>query len=301
MNFRDLKYFMTLAEVKNFKQASDNCFVTQPTLSMQIKKLEEELGVQLFERDKRSVNITPKGEQLLDYAKQILQLQQDMTQFAQTLQDPLSGTLEVGIFPTLSPYLLPKIINQLPKKFPNLSISLHETVTENCLQQLLNGKLDIIITASDIHNDKLEQLNLFTETFELACHHQHPLTQYQAVPHQKIPENELLLLGEGHCLRDQGLEYCQRINKQHDTRFSATSLSTLIAMVALEKGITLIPRLAATTLRHPGIKVIPFKSNPPHRTISLCWRKSMKRDPLFTQLASTITQALKKIDGIHII
>ncbi len=301
MNFRDLKYFTTLAEVNNFKTAAELCFVTQPTLSMQIKKLEEELNIMLFERDKRFVKITPEGKQLLQYTEQILQLKADMKRAASNLQDPNSGTIDLGIFPTLSPYLLPKVITKIGKALPKLEINLHEISSEKCINQVSNGKLDVILIAEPLSNDKLAHMPLFNENFFLVCSKEHPLNQYSSIPDTKIPENELLLLSEGHCLRDQSIQYCQRIGKQHDTSFSATSLSTIIAMVALGKGISLVPSLAQRQTQHQAVNLLNFKSKPPSRTVAMYWRKSLKRDEIFKQLGQIIQRCLKSTEGVTIV
>lgn len=301
MNLRDLKYFITLAQVRHFKKASEICCVSQPTLSMQIKKLETELNITLFERDKRDVKITLEGEQLLRYAQQIQQLYNDMKQHATTLQDPFSGNLKLGLFPTLAPFLLPKIINPLQKACPKLNLQLHEEPTDRLITQLDMGQLDAIIIADDLLTEKFHQHPLFDETLYLACHKNHALNQQPHVAHKKIPENEFLFLNEGHCLRDQGITFCQHIGKQHNTQFHGSSLSTIMAMIALDKGISLIPSLATSTLKQPNVQFLPFKSQQPKRTLYLAWRKSANRKPLLNKVKQVVQHCLKKTTGIKII
>ena len=301
MNIRDLQYLVALSEEGNFGRASERCFVSQPTLSMQVKKLEEELGVELFERGKRFVRATTAGDSIVDYAKQVLQLVEDMKLSSQAFLDPFAGTLKLGIFPTLAPYILPHLVKTFKRQLPALSMQLYEQVTEECIQGVLSGDLDAVLLATDLDDPRLCCCDLFVETFYLVCDKKHTLNQYDKVTASRLPEDELLLLQEGHCLREQGLEYCQRIGKRHNTAFAATSLLTVLSMVALGEVITLIPALSVDATRSLGVSVKPFSANAPARKIQLYWRKSVNREPLFLKIVELIQGALEGRKGVKIL
>lgn len=301
MNIRDLRYLVTLAQEKSFVRAAEKSFISQPTLSMQIKKLEEELGVTLFERDKRFLHITAAGKAMVEYATEILQLAQDMKVAAQGFINPFSGQLKLGLFPTLAPYLLPKVIKNIKQALPELILELYEYVTEQCIKKILSGELDAILIANESAEPKLIGIELFIESFYLVCSEQHRLSHYTTIGIDEFPENELILLEEGHCLRDQSLEFCQKSGKDPRPIYSGTSLNTVLSMVSLGEGVTLIPALAVAMIKHLPVKIIPFIENSPTRTIYLYWRKSMQRDGVFIKLAEIIMESVKKISGITLI
>lgn len=286
MNIRDLEYFVKVAELRHFKKAADACFVSQPALSMQIKKLEEMWGVCLFERDNKHVLITPVGDVLLKKAKQILQSVQDMKQEAILYQDPYAGNLRLGAFPTLAPYYFPNLVPKINKRFKKLRLLLTEEKTELLLKQLQEGSLDAAYLAVPlpISDDRLEIRELFCEPFYLAVSVTHPLAHLTYVKVSDLDKQSLLLLSEGHCLRDQALEICSKIGASEQQDFRATSLETLRQMVAANVGITLIPKLAIK--KDKRIAYIPFKGQIPSRTIALLWRKNSAREELLQQIGS---------------
>ena len=301
MNLRDLHYLVVLSETMNFRRASEACFVSQPTLSMQIKKLEEELDVVLFERDRRFLQITSAGVTMVEYARRVLNTVDDMKKVAKAYQDPLGGTASLGIFPSLAPYVLPKIIQHLDDALPSLSLSVKEKITEKCLHELYEGDLDLAMLASHIDDAILSQQALFEETFYLVCSDKHPLSKLECIYPDQIPEDQLLLLDEGHCLREQGLEYCQRIGRRHNMDIAGTSLSTVLAMVALGRGITLLPALSLPAVEHLPVSVRSIAVDPPSRRVSLYWRSSYDRKPLIECLVGLIKQGVQSVEGVVVI
>ncbi|HAG61901.1 MAG: DNA-binding transcriptional regulator OxyR [Legionellales bacterium] len=298
MNLRDLQYLVVLSETLNFRKASEACYVSQPTLSMQIKKLEGELGVILFERDRRFLQITSAGVAMVACAKRILNTVDDMKKAARGFQDPLGGSVSLGVFPSLAPYILPKIIHRLDVALPELSLSIKEKITAKCLQELYDGDLDLVMLASQVDDSMLAQHILFEEIFYVVCSDKHPLSSLESIHPEQIPEDQLLLLDEGHCLREQGLEYCQRIGRRHNTDIAGTSLSTVLAMVSLDRGVTLLPALSLPAVEHLPVSVKPIAVDPPSRKVSLYWRSSYERRELIECLAGVIKAGVQSVSGV---
>ncbi len=273
MNLRDLNYLIHLAESKNFGLAAKLSFVSQPTLSVQIKKLEEELGTPLFERQKKQILLTPAGQIAVNTARQVISEIHDLKQNIQQLGDPLSGPWGLGLFPTLAPFLLPFIIKVTKKELPRLQLRLHEALTEKCIEELQNTNWDAIIVAEAIDQPNVQSELIFTEKFYLAVPNKHPLSNKKRVNAKDIPENEMLLLGSGHCLGEQALNYCQQINKPHQQQFAGTSLETIITMVELNQGVTLIPQSALPMMKYRKLTICAI-THPPQRSLYLTWRKS---------------------------
>lgn len=288
MNIRDLKYLVALKEHGHFGKAADACFVSQPALSMQIKKLEEFLGVQLLERTNKSVMFTAIGESMLDRARLILQEADTMKSLAREAADPLGGELQLGIFPTLAPYLLPHVMPKLTKKFPRLSMFLLEEKTGVLLQKLQQGKVDAAIIALPVHDNSLVTVPLFEEEFFLAVPGKHKLAKRKIIKSEDIADQTLMLLEEGHCLREQALSFCYRINAAENQCFRATSLETLRHMVASGLGMTLMPRLACQA--KDGVTYIPFRSPKPSRTIGLVWRATAAKQQAVKEIARLLQQ-----------
>ena len=299
MNFRDLNYFVTTAKTKHFGKAAKACFVSQPTLSMQLKKLEDTLGVQLFERNNKNVRITREGEILRAQATKILQEADALKQCARTMRDPLALDFHLGVFPTLSPYLLPKITPLIRQSLPNLSLFYVEEKTDQLLESLTNGKLDAIIVALPIDNDKLISLDLFVDPFVLAHPRGHALEQKKSITIEDINVDELLLLEEGHCLRGQALEACPHLPNTTQNHFSATSMSTLIEMVAFGHGITLVPHIATDSIFTHNLVIRTIDSPTPSRQIGLVYRRNYPNLPCCTKLAELIQKSVKteKVDA----
>lgn len=284
MNLRDLKYLVAVAEHQHFGKAAKACFVSQPGLSMQLQKLEDELGVQLFERTNKKVMISPIGREIVARAKKVLQEAEALKQTAQTFQDPLAGDIKLGAFPTLAPYFLPHLVPQITKAMPKLNLFLIEEKTENLLTKLHDGELDGAFLALPLENEQgLVAQPLFEDPFLLATPPNHPLARKKKVSADDISGNQLLLLEDGHCLRNQALDVCHLMGVGEHKGFRATSLETLRQMVIAGAGITLIPQMAA--IAHDGITYIPFEAPAPCRTIGLVWRQSSARHICLEKIA----------------
>jgi len=276
MNIRALKYFVKLAELKHFSKAADACFVSQPTLSTQVRKLEEELGVSLVERAPRKVMLTPIGEDIAHRARHILRDIDHLKAAARRSKDPTTGNLKLGIFPTLAPYLLPHVIPQIRKKYPELRLQLVEEKTEEIIKMLDQGRLDAGVLALPVDEQGLEMLTLFEEHFVAAMPASHPLSDKTTINLKDLEGEELLLLEEGHCLREHALAVCDLAGAHERVDFHATSMETLRQMVAANVGVTLMPVLA---IKPPipstgNIALRNFEAPQPSRTIALVWRKS---------------------------
>lgn len=276
MNIRDLHYLVALAEHRHFGRAADASFVSQPTLSTQIRKLEEELGVTLVERAPRRVILTPIGEEIVERTRHILHELEQLHVVARRSLDPEAGTIRLGIFPTLGPYLLPHVIPQVRERFPRLELLLVEEKTEMLLRKLREGQLDAAILALPLHDEQLHVELLFEESFLLAVSTKHPLAAHKTITLDDIRQESLLLLDDGHCLRDQALDVCRLAGADERSGFRATSLETLRQMVIAEVGITLMPQLAVSppVPPSPEIGLIPFEAPSPHRRIAMIWRRS---------------------------
>ncbi|MBE9568551.1 MAG: LysR family transcriptional regulator [Proteobacteria bacterium] len=282
MNLKDLKYLVAVADTGHFGKAAERCFVSQPTLSGQIKKLEEELGVKLFERTRRSVETTPAGEAIVAQAMRVLEQADALTQLAQSHQDPLVGALRMGAIPTLSPYLMPLILEPLKKKYPQIKLVLSEEFTETLLTRLGKHEIDAALLATPVDNPDFESLPLFEEPFWLACPRNHPLSKKSKILQSDLDSAELLLLAEGHCLADQAMEVChihERVKQGDFADLRAASLETLLQMVSAGFGCTLLPALAlkAFSARDKGVKLTRLQLPDTWRQVSLVYRRTFPR------------------------
>lgn len=293
MNLRDLRYLVALAEHKHFGRAADASFVSQPTLSTQIKKLEDELDVALVERTPRKILLTEVGREIATRARHVLDEVEQIKAIARRTKDPESGTLRLGIFPTLGPYLLPHVIPGLRDRFPRLELLLIEEKTETLLQRLREGRLDTALLALPLHDDQLHAETLFDEPFLLAVPTQHRLAKRRSLDIDDLESESLLLLEDGHCLRDQALDVCQLAGASERDGFRATSLETLRQMVAANVGITLLPQLAVLppVVQSDAIHLLNFRGTPPNRRIALVWRKSTAMKGFL----DTFAQELRKL------
>ncbi|MBF2055254.1 MAG: DNA-binding transcriptional regulator OxyR [Candidatus Sericytochromatia bacterium] len=293
MNLRDLEYLVALDTHHHFRKAAEACYVSQPTLSGQLKKLEQHLGVQLVERGRRQrVLLTPTGEKIVAKARRILQAAQEIEQLAQLAQDPLRGELKLSVIPTLAPYLLPHIVKPLKQAFTGLELLLYETQTAPMLTQLHSGELELGLLALPVESEGLETLALFEEAFYLAVYPDHPLAGKAHIQREDLQEETLLLLDDGHCFRDQALEVCFSAGAHEKTSFRGTSLETLKQMVAARSGLTLLPELAV----RPDLELvcIPFASPVPTRQIGLVWRQGSPRQEAFEAIGQTIQRLFKR-------
>ena len=290
MNLRDLKYLVALADLRHFGKAADACFVSQPTLSTQIRKLEEELGVTLVERAPRKVMLTAAGQDVVQRARRIIADVDEMREAARRSKDPEAGSLRLGVFPTLGPYLLPHVVPQLRQRFPQLELLLVEEKSDVLLQRLREGKLDAALLALPLHDDQLHAEFLFEEHFLLAAPEQHELANAASLTMDQLSDETLLLLEDGHCLRDQALDVCRLSGAQEKAGFRATSLETLRQMVAAGVGVTLLPALSvhAPVVTPDTIRLVDFSDPKPSRKIALVWRKSSAMDHFLQALADAI-------------
>jgi len=288
MNLRDLRYLVALADHKHFGRAAEASFVSQPTLSTQIRKLEEELGVALVERAPRRVMLTPIGREIADRARKVIADVAQMTEIARRSRDPEAGTVRLGLFPTLAPYLLPHVLPAVRARFPRLELLLVEEKTDAILARLRDGRLDAGILALPVHDDQLHVEPLFEEPFVLAVPRSHRLaTRTTPLSLAELDHEHLLLLEEGHCLRDQALDVCRLAGANERDGFRATSLETLRQMVAAGVGITLLPMLAVQppVPPSPDIRLLSFRGKPPSRALAMVWRRSSAMGAFLTQLA----------------
>ena len=296
MTLQDLRYVVTLAETRNFARAAKACYVSQPTLSTQIKKLEDELGLALFERTNKRVMPTPAGFELIVQARVVLEEAEKLQQMAQQALDPMAGPLRLGVIPTLGPYLLPHLVPQLRADYPRLSLYLREDLTGNLIERLRSGALDAILLALPIQTDGLELIELFREPFVMALPKDSPLAGKSEVMETDLMGVQLLLLEDGHCLRDQALAVCGLPQPRGSEDFRGSSLETLRQMVAAGVGCTLLPALAADAAGTGGTKLTserlielrPFAAPVPSRTIGLAARRGFPRMEMVRAFAELI-------------
>ncbi|MGN6223375.1 DNA-binding transcriptional regulator OxyR [Pseudoxanthomonas sp.] len=292
MNLRDLKYLVALADHKHFGHAAAACFVSQPTLSTQIKKLEDELGVPLVERAPRKVMLTPAGRDAAERARRIVAEVEQMKEAARRSQDPEAGTVRLGIFPTLGPYLLPHVVPRIRARFPQLELLLVEEKSDVLLSRLREGKLDAGLLALPLQDDQLHTEFLFEEPFLLAVPEAHPLASRDSLSLGELSNQQLLLLEDGHCLREQALDVCRISGANEKSEFRATSLETLRQMVAANVGITLLPTLAVKppVARSDNIHLLGFSDSHPSRRIALVWRRSSAMAGFLQELAKVFRE-----------
>ncbi len=294
MNFRDLEYLIALEELKHFRKAAEKCFVSQPTLSGQIRKLEDELNVQLMERSSRKVIFTQAGLDIVAKAKTILLEAKSLKEIAKSYNEPMQGTLHIGLIPTVAPYLLPVIIPIIKQAFPELELYLHENQTHVLLKQLEEGDLDCLMLALLPGMEQFKRIDLYDEPLELALSDQHRWSMQHEVDLNELNGEHVLMLADGHCLRDQAMGFCFAAGAIEDNSFKATSLETLRHMINADNGLTLLPQLAIPLSRHQsGVKYIPFKAPQPSRIISLLSRNNSVRQICFDKLAELIREAVQ--------
>jgi LysR family hydrogen peroxide-inducible transcriptional activator len=289
-----LEYFVALARTLNFRKAAGDCHVTQPALSAQIQKLEQTLGVQLFERDRRRVLLTAVGRRLVQRAEELLAATDDLVAVAsQAANDPLAGPLRLGVIPTIAPYALPRIVPAIRKHHRELKLLVREGQTETLLTELGRGELDVVLLALEVPMPQsVETLALFSDAFLVAVPKDHPFAKRDSVRIQDLEGEEVLVLEDGHCLADQAMEVCRRALGS-TTRFGdfrASSLATLVQMVVAGLGITLLPEMAADAEKRQNrtLAIVPFAGKPPKRTVGFAWRRGNARADAFRSLAELI-------------
>jgi LysR family transcriptional regulator, hydrogen peroxide-inducible genes activator len=295
IKLKDLRYLVAVADARHFGRAADKCFVSQPTLSAQLKKLEDYLGVQLIERQPKNVTLTEAGEQIVARARRMLEASEEVVTLARAHRDPLAGRLRLGLLPTIGPYLLPRVAQPIRKALPRLELRLYEYQTAQMLEKLEVGDLDLGILALPVDVEGLRTRELFTEAFTVAVPDQHRLAKRDSVRVDDLDGETLLLLEDGHCLRDQALEVCSRVGTQEKQDFRATSLETLRQMVATGAGITLLPELAGKGAygNARGVVIRPFTRPAPVRHVGAVWRKTSARGPAIDAVCKIIAENAK--------
>ena len=306
MTLTELRYIVAVSQKNHFGLAAQACFVSQPTLSIAIKKLEDELGIRLFERSsKNEIRITEIGQQVIDQAHIVLQEARILSEIAQQGKDPLSGTFKLGVIYTIGPYLLPSLIPKLKECAPNLKLIIEENFTVNLYQSLKQGALDAIIISYPFSEPGIETSSLYEEPFIVALPHDHAWNQRDEIPTEDLAQQDLMLLGAGHCFRDQVIKSCPNCmlgNSEITRSLEGSSLETIRHMVAAGTGITVLPR---TSMMHSqqderliGFK--PFKAPAPSRTVAIAWRKHYPRKETISTIRETIqTSPLNGVEILH--
>lgn len=299
MNIKDLKYLVAVADHSHFGKAADSCFVSQPALSMQIMKLEETLGIKLLERTNKSVLLTDHGITIVERARHILNQIDEVREIAKHAKDPFSGEVKIGIFPTLAPYILPLIIPHLSKVFPKLSFYLIEERTSFLIEKLKQGKLDAALLAAPVMEKSFKGVVLFEDEFLLTVPVNHPLAKLKMIKQQHLENKNLLLLEEGHCMRDLALAVCDQMQAHETQSFRATSLETLRHMVSAGVGITLMPKLACYA--NDTIAYVPFQEPKPTVSIALYFRANTAKQVLLHSMVDQIKSILMKHQSVKVV
>jgi len=293
VTLRQLRYLEALAETLHFGQAAEACAITQPALSMQIKELEDELQVSLIERRKSGIELTEQGEEIVRRGRTILASVRDLLDYAKHRERVLSGSLKLGAIPSIAPYLLPSALPELQRRFPDLTLHLRETITETLIRELISGELDLILIALPIVGPEIETFHLFDDKFVLAAR---ATKGKRATATDMLAHERLLLLEEGHCLRDQALSFCRLVTPESRESFGATSLATIVQMVAHGYGITLLPEMAVASEVHKrsDIRLVRFAAPEPKREIGLAWRKTSPRKADFQAFATLLKDVTRR-------
>ena len=294
MNIRDLTYLRALSRHKHFGKAAESCNVSQPTLSVQLKKLEEDLGVTLIERTKRAARLTPIGVSVLALADDALGAVDAIRAITAEASDPFSGHFRFGSIPTISPFLVPKVLTALGHTFPKLRLAFKEDITVRLTEDLLNGDLDAAILATPPETPRLLSLPLYEEPLLVIHPLRHDLAALDGLEIADLPLDQMILLSEGHCFRDQTVDLCNIQSRTTLAETSVTSLETIISLVAAGQGISIVPALAQATgwLNRPHIGVQPLRSKGATRQLNLTFRKSSPRRPLIKAVSEEISTLL---------
>ena len=296
LKLKDLRYLVAVADTRHFGQAAARCFVSQPTLSAQLKKLEDYLGVQLIERQPRRIALTEAGAQVVARARRIIEAGDEIVALSQLQRDPLAGRLRLALLPTIGPYLLPLVAGRIRRKLPRLELLMYEYQTGPMLEHLHAGDIDVGILALPVPADGLIDRRLFDEPFVVALPESNPLASRKSLKSADLDGETLLLLEDGHCLRDQALDVCRNSSVQEKQDFRATSLETLRQMVASGTGITLLPQLASSgAYGHArGISIVPFAKPAPVRHVGALWRKTTARGAAIEAVCEVIAEVAGK-------
>ena len=288
-SIRQLEYLVALSETLNFRKAAERCYVSQPALSAQIKNLEELLGVRLFERDARRVLPTAVGIQVAAQAREVLGKCDELGAVAGSFGDPLAGRLRLGVIPTVAPYVLPRVLPAVRRRFPKLELLIREDRTSPLLEELGAGRIDLLLLALDVELGDVDTQLLFVEAFVFAAPAGHRLSRRKRISQNELDGERVLLLEDGHCLRESALEICRRGKAREVEDFRATSLGTLVQMVASGIGVTLLPEMAVPVeVRGAEIATVPFAPPAPTRQVGLAWRPTSARGAAFRLLGEVV-------------
>ncbi len=290
MNFRDLEYVIAVSELRNFSKAAESCSVSQPSLSIQIKKLEEELDVTIFDRGKQEIELTPLGERVVEKARHILDIKSDLNCLSQTHAASLSGKIRLGAILTLAPYVFSDIVVRAKEIEPNLKFVLKEAKTEELLKDLTRGRLDAALISLPTDEHVFDVHPVFSESFYLAVPQNHRLAKRRSISERDLQGERLILLEDGHCFREQALKVCSSLAAKEYGPFKATSFETIRHLVLAGEGVTLLPEIACRS--YDDLSCIPIKGEAYVREIALIWRKSSKAKPQLDKLAELISAAL---------
>ena len=298
MTLNELKFIVALAKARNFRKAAEMCFVSQPALSLAVKKLEDELGVLLFERSRSDVTMTAVGESVVEQAIKAIDEANRVKEIAKQGNNQLAGALKLGVIYSVGPYLLPEIIPILRKTAPEMPLIVEENLTSNLEMQLRNGVIDVAIIALPFEIPGVKTLPLYEEEFVVVVPSEHGWAGLKAVDASELANEKVLLLNSGHCFSNQVLQACPSLSRNGEI-LQGNSLDTIRNMVASNLGITVLP-ISATISRYenPLVKVIPFKKPIPTRKIALAWRKSYGREQAVEEIGKAIRQLAMFADGL---
>ncbi len=292
VTLRQLQYLDALAHERHFGRAAARVSVTQPAMSAQIRDLEAELGVMLVERLPSGARLTPAGHEIAERAARVLNDVRDLSDFARHHADVLKGALSLGVIPSIAPYLLPPLLPLVRQTHPDIRLRIRESQTEQLVAELLDGTLDLLLLALPIEAREIETLSLFADPFMLAVPEGHEISRQVRIDPALIGDERILLLEEGHCFRDQALSFCQLREVGDIDTYGASTLATVVQMVANGMGVTLLPRLSVPVEgRNPGISLHDFQPPEPFRNIGLAWRRSSPRQADFEALGKLAVEA----------
>ena len=293
ITLRQLRYLDAVSRHRHFGRAAEACFVSQPALSMQIRDLEKQLDVELIERRPGEAALTDIGVEVAQRGEQVLAAARDLVDFARHRGRLLTGRLKLGIIPTLAPYVLPKVLPVFQARHPDLILELRETRTKTLIEELGGGDLDGVMLALPVSEADIETIRLFEDPFLLAVPADELLPESTSVSAPQIDQRRLMLLEEGHCLRDQALAYCATERHEMPLSLGATNLATVMQMVASGYGVTLVPEVAVNVeVRDERVKLLRFTAPEPGRTIGLAWRRTSPRKADFVALGKIVLEAL---------
>ena len=294
MTLTELRYIVAVARERHFGRAADACFVSQPTLSVAVKKLEEELDIKLFERGSNDIGVTPLGEEIIRQAQAVLEQAALIKEIAKRGKDPLAGALRLGVIYTIGPYLLPQLVKHVIEHVPQMPLMLQGNFTTRLLDMLRSGEIDCAILAEPFSDAGLAMAPLYEEPFQVAVPKSHPLARRKSITAEELKKETMLLLGTGHCFRDHVLDVCPEFARfSSDAEgirksFEGSSLETIRYMVAAGMGVTVVPCLSVPTMPDPHVTFVPFKGHPPSRRVVLVWRRSFTRYEAIAALRNAV-------------